>query len=68
MERYHTVTASRQPQANSFISNPERKRLFLAARLRTLQAQLRQGLDIRRSELTLLMPYCIDSGGTAARS
>jgi len=68
MERYHNTSLTRQSGANSPAPSNERKRLFLAARLRALQVQLRHGRNVYAADITRLARYCADSGGPEARS
>jgi hypothetical protein len=68
MERYHEEAVSRQILENSFAPSTEKKRLFLAARLRALQVQLRHGRDVYAADIARLARYCADSGRPEERS
>lgn len=68
MERYHEATSSRQLLENSFALSNEKRRLFLASRLRALQVQLRHGRNVHVADINGLARYCVDSGGSEVRS
>jgi hypothetical protein len=62
MKPYHKTIVCVRPFTPQVVVHAD-KRLLLSSRLRALQMQLRHGRDVRASDLTLLFPYCADSGG-----
>jgi hypothetical protein len=68
MNTHNTRTARSQSFCHPQFMPSDQKRLMLAVRLRMLQAQLRNGRNIRPSDLTLLIPYCEDSSDPSVGS